>query len=106
MIENLSEKIREGLETLGIKELTEIQIQSFRPIYDGKDVLIISPTGTGKTLAALLPVFERWIKEKPTATSILYISPMKALNRDQLEHLKFWAEKLGMEISVRLCRAS
>jgi ATP-dependent Lhr-like helicase len=101
MLENLNEKIKEGLNVLGIKNLTDVQIRAFKPIYEGKDVLIISPTGTGKTLAALLPIFERWLKEKPKATSILYVSPMKALNRDQLEHLRFWAERLGMEISVR-----
>jgi len=101
MIENLNEKIKEGLEKLGIDNLTEVQIQAFKPIYEGKDVLIVSPTGTGKTLAALLPVFEKWLKERPKPTSILYVSPMKALNRDQLEHLRFWAEQLGMEISVR-----
>jgi ATP-dependent helicase Lhr and Lhr-like helicase len=101
MIENLNERIVEGLNTLGINSLTEVQIKTFKPIYEGKDVLIISPTGTGKTLAALIPIFERWLKEKPKAISILYISPLKALNRDQLEHLKFWSEKLGIEISVR-----
>jgi ATP-dependent Lhr-like helicase len=101
MLESLSEKIKEGLNILGIKNLTDVQIRAFKPIYEGKDVLIISPSGTGKTLAALLPIFEKWLKEKPKPTSILYISPLKALNRDQLEHLKFWSEHLGMEISVR-----
>jgi len=101
MIDSLNDRIRSALNMLGIKELTEVQIKAFRPIYEGKDTLIISPTGTGKTLAALLPIFEIWIKERPRPTSILYISPLKALNRDQLEHLRFWAEKLEMEISVR-----
>jgi ATP-dependent Lhr-like helicase len=101
MIEIFNEKIKVALNRFGIRELTEVQKLSFKPIYDGKDVLIISPTGTGKTLAALLPIFEKWLKERPKPTSILYVSPMKALNRDQLEHLRFWAEQLGMEISVR-----
>jgi ATP-dependent Lhr-like helicase len=101
MIENLDEKIKDGLKALGINKLTDVQIQAFKPIHEGKDVLIISPTGTGKTLAALLPIFEKWLNDRPKSTSILYISPLKALNRDQLDHLKFWAEKLGMEISIR-----
>ncbi len=101
MLEVLNKKIKDGLEQLGIKKLTEVQLKAFKPIYEGRDVLIISPTGTGKTLAALLPIFEKWLEERPKPTSILYISPLKALNRDQLEHLKFWSEKLEMEISVR-----
>lgn len=97
----MHEKILEALKKLKIERLTEVQEKAFKPIYEGKNCLIISPTGTGKTLAALLPIFQRWLENKPKPTSILYISPMKALNRDQLEHLAFWAEELGMEISVR-----
>ena len=53
MLEVLNKKIKDGLEQLGIKKLTEVQLKAFKPIYEGRDVLIISPTGTGKTLAAL-----------------------------------------------------
>ncbi|MGC9200622.1 MAG: DEAD/DEAH box helicase [Candidatus Aenigmatarchaeota archaeon] len=98
---SINEKIKAGLERMGIKELTEIQKLAFRPIYEGKDVLIISPTGTGKTLAALIPIFQKWLEERPKPISILYITPMKALNRDQLEHLLFWNEQIGIEVSVR-----
>ncbi|MEM5814961.1 MAG: DEAD/DEAH box helicase [Candidatus Aenigmatarchaeota archaeon] len=97
----MREKILSILKKFKIEKLTEVQEKAFSPIYEGKDCLIISPTGTGKTLAALLPIFERWLEEKPKPTSILYVSPMKALNRDQLDHLLFWSEELGMEISVR-----
>lgn len=93
--------LKEILKKLGISKLTEIQEMAFKPIYEGKDCLLISPTGTGKTLAALLPIFKKWLEEKPKPTSILYISPMKALNRDQEEHLSFWAKELEMNISVR-----
>lgn len=97
----MNEKIISTLRKLGIEKLTKIQEMAYKPIYEGKDCLLISPSGTGKTLAALLPILEKWIEEKPKPISILYISPMKALNRDQEEHLSFWAKELEMNISVR-----
>ena len=43
------------LEKAGFDSLTDIQQQAFKPIFTGKDLLAISPTGTGKTLAYLWP---------------------------------------------------
>ena len=63
--------------------------------------MLISPTGTGKTLAALLPIFTLWLKNKPKPISILYISPLKSLNRDVVEHMLHWCNELGIEVAVR-----
>ena len=42
---------QEQLKTLGFEQLTEIQERLFEPITQGENVLGVSPTGTGKTLA-------------------------------------------------------
>ncbi len=52
---------------LGFQEFTPIQIQLFEPILSGKNLLGVSPTGTGKTLAYLLPIFSDY-KEKSATT--------------------------------------
>ena len=46
---------QEQLKTLGFEQLTEIQERLFEPITQGENVLGVSPTGTGKTLAYLFP---------------------------------------------------
>lgn len=97
----LDGKIKAMLSKEGIKSFTEIQRLSFGKIEDGSNVLLISPTGSGKTLAALVPIYNRWLKEKPRPISILYITPMKSLNRDVLLHLEHWARDLEMELAVR-----
>ncbi|MCD6371376.1 MAG: DEAD/DEAH box helicase [Candidatus Aenigmarchaeota archaeon] len=70
-------------------------------ILEGKNVVIISETGTGKTEAALLPILSKIISEKPKEISTLYITPLKALNRDLLSRILWWTENLGIEASVR-----
>ena len=65
-------------------------------------MLIISPTGSGKTEAALLPVFEKIRSEKGTfGTKALYITPLRALNRDMLKRLQMWARQLELTVEVR-----
>jgi ATP-dependent Lhr-like helicase len=70
-------------------------------ILERKNVLIIAPTGTGKTESCMLPIFHFLMEEKPKPISVLYITPLKALNRDLLERLIWWCNEIGIEASVR-----
>ncbi|AEH24741.1 DEAD/DEAH box helicase [Pyrococcus yayanosii] len=81
--------------------LNELQIKAFREIKAGKSVLIIAPTGSGKTEAAFLPVLDTILKEGLKPIAALYIAPLKALNRDLLERLEWWGEKTGVRVEVR-----
>lgn len=63
---------------------TPIQRKAFPPVLRGENVLVLAPTAGGKTEAALLPLLDVWHRERWAPTSILAISPLKALLDDQL----------------------
>ena len=81
--------------------LNKLQLEAFGEISRGKSVLIIAPTGSGKTEAAVIPVFNEILEETLKPISALYIAPLKALNRDLLERLEWWGKRLGVKIEVR-----
>lgn len=83
-------------------EPTPIQEKAIPEIINDRNPLIIAPTGTGKTEAAILPVFHNYMKQKvKEPIAIIYITPLRALNRDMLERITWWGDKLGPEVSVR-----
>ncbi len=73
-------------------------------ILKGKNVLIISPTGTGKTEAAFLPILSQMMGIRSRGSGgikILYITPLRTLNRDILRRLEYWSLKLDLRMGIR-----
>src|SRR5437016_8559737 len=93
----LDPPILDAVKALGIEEFTEPQVQAIPRILAGANVLLVAPTGIGKTEAAFLPLLQHLIREKPEPTSVLYITPLRALNRDMLRRMTFFAERLRSE---------
>ena len=60
---NLHNKILANVEAQGYTEPTPIQAQSIQPIMDGKDVMGLAQTGTGKTAAFVLPILQNMLRE-------------------------------------------
>jgi len=83
------------------KQATLPQQLAIPYIASGMNVLIIAPTGSGKTESALLKIFERIVEERPKQINTLYITPMKSLNRDMLERIMWWSKELELEVAVR-----
>src|SRR3989442_13785377 len=87
----LQPPVLKRLEKEGFLEASPIKELSIPAILRGENVLLIAPTGTGKTLAAILPVLDKFLEarssEKTNGTSILYLTPLRALNRDLLRRL-------------------
>ena len=73
------------------------QARAINKIRHGKNVVIVTPTASGKTLAFNLPVFEALIKDE-TVTA-LYLYPTKALTNDQLQVLKEMEQEIGLTIA-------
>jgi len=99
----LTKPVRRLVEQRGFSQPTEPQEKVIPKILEGKNVLLISPTATGKTEAAFLPVLSMLIQmpERPPGIKVLYITPLRALNRDLLERLQWWCNNLDIKLAVR-----
>jgi ATP-dependent Lhr-like helicase len=98
----LSEAIQQILAETGITQPTAPQSAAIPQILSGKNVLLIAPTGSGKTEAVLLPIFDLLMKiPERHGISIIYITPLRALNRDLLNRVRIWSSKLGFSVEVR-----
>ena len=95
--------VRKLLEEKDFQAPTEPQQKVIPKILEGKNVLLISPTATGKTEAAMLPILSQLVQTPRTEQGIkvLYITPLRALNRDMLERLEWWCNNLDLKLAVR-----
>jgi len=100
----LNKVLRDALAEMGFRAPTEPQRLAMEPILRGENVLLIAPSGSGKTEAALLPVLNNLMarpQNQRPGIGALYITPLRALNRDLLRRLSFWASRLGLKVEVR-----
>ena len=93
-------------------ELTEIQKLAMPKVLAGEKVLILAPTGFGKTESALLPILEKIKNQKDNKTpdtehktqtgiQALYITPLRSLSRDLQKRFEWWCDRLGITHDVR-----
>jgi ATP-dependent helicase Lhr and Lhr-like helicase len=81
---------------------TEIQEKAIGPITQGRDCLITAPTGSGKTEAALLPTLSRLLQAGAKGgIRVVYITPLRALNRDLVRRIVLLSDELGITAEVR-----
>ncbi|MCS7120797.1 MAG: DEAD/DEAH box helicase [Candidatus Bathyarchaeota archaeon] len=99
----LARPVRRLLEEKGFERPTEPQKKVIPMILEGKNVLLISPTATGKTEAAMLPIFSMLVQSQRAepGVKVLYITPLRALNRDMLERFEWWCSSLDLRLAVR-----
>ncbi len=98
------EKIAEDrIHEIGWKELTPIQKKAFPVILRERSALVIAPTGSGKTEAVIIPIFTLLSHKKPAGKGfrMIYITPLRALNRDILRRIIKYAEREGLKAEIR-----
>ncbi|GAB3664814.1 DEAD/DEAH box helicase [Halopiger thermotolerans] len=100
---HLGSTVRGALSERGFSTPTAPQRLAIPPLAAGQNTLVIAPTGSGKTETAMLPVFDHLVADDgpPEGFGALYITPLRALNRDMRERLEWWGEYLGLEVDVR-----
>ena len=89
-------------EKLGFSKLTEIQKKASPIILQKKDCLVIAPTGSGKTECSVIPIFFLLKNSKKSGKiKALYITPLRALNRDVFRRITKYAHSNGLSIEIR-----
>ncbi len=81
--------------------MTDDQMKVYEDIYNGENVLLIAPTGTGKTEASVIPVIYRISEKRPEKIHALFITPMRALNRDLYERIERYSKAMNIDLNIR-----
>src|SRR5438034_1670521 len=85
----------------GIERLNQMQLAAITRIRAGSDVLLVAPTGSGKTEAALLPVVEALEPSDRKGIQALYVTPLRALNRDMIDRVRRLVAPTKLTAAVR-----
>jgi len=96
---NLHPKIAAGVKALGYTTPTPIQVQAIPPVLEGKDVMGLAQTGTGKTAAFVLPILERLLPGPRGRVRSLIIAP----TRELAEQIHVSIGELGSNTHLRSC---
>ena len=84
------------------KSYTEIQKVAIPIVSRGSNCLIVAPTGSGKTESAVLPLLDSMMQRSgKEGVQVLYITPLRALNRDMLGRLESICAALQISVAVR-----
>ncbi|HEV2226268.1 MAG TPA: DEAD/DEAH box helicase [Nitrososphaerales archaeon] len=100
----LSQPLVEALKARGFDSPTDPQAKLLPIVREGKNALLMAPTGTGKTEAALLPILDAMVRDgqpREKGTKLLYITPLRALNRDMLDRMQWWCKRFDIRLGVR-----
>lgn len=101
---NFSPEIMSALEGLNFSTPTPIQQQTIPFLLDGKDVLGLAQTGTGKTAAFTLPLLQKLITAKPSqGPKALIITPTRELALQVEQHIKDLTKMMPKIETVALC---
>ncbi|MCI0344398.1 MAG: DEAD/DEAH box helicase [Chloroflexi bacterium] len=94
----LDPRILEGLRARGLDQPYSHQAEAIDAVHRGEDVVVVTPTASGKTLCYALPVLQA-IAEDPSSRA-LCLFPTKALGQDQVAEFSELARASGLDVSA------
>lgn len=85
------------------RELRPAQNAAIRPLLEGRNVVIASGTGSGKTEAAAAPLISRHMRTafESDSVTLLYVAPTRALVNDLFRRLSLPLGALGLRLGIR-----
>ncbi|HEY7587671.1 MAG TPA: DEAD/DEAH box helicase [Thermoplasmata archaeon] len=78
-----------------------MQVEAIARIRPGSSALIVAPTGSGKTEAALLPILESLAASNEPGIRTIYVTPLRALNRDLVARIQRLVAPTNLTVAVR-----
>src|SRR5438132_2034482 len=78
-----------------------MQTAAIAKIRTGVDLLIVAPTGSGKTEAALFPVLGSLQDGEQPGIQVIYVTPLRALNRDMVDRIQRLVRSIKLTVAVR-----
>ena len=96
--EDLDPRLMPVLERRGIHQLYSHQAHAVREVLAGHDVVVVTPTASGKTMCYNLPVLSAILNNEDARA--LYLFPNKALSADQVSELYELIEEMGVDIKT------
>ncbi len=101
---DLAPDLQKGIDACGYKKMTPVQEQAIVPARQGKDILAIAQTGTGKTAAFAIPILQRMIDSatEPTDTMprALILTPTRELAEQLARTIGAYAEFLPLKVNA------
>ena len=94
----LNKQLLNALDENGYKNPTTIQANAFSPIMSGRDVVGLAQTGTGKTLAYLLPIINLWKYTKSPYPQILIVVPTRELVVQVVEQVEMLTGRMNLVV--------
>ncbi len=91
-------RIIEGLRKLHVNDLYTHQRQAIESVHAGEDVVVVTPTASGKTICYNVPVLDAIVRDNNVRA--LYIFPTKALSQDQLDELNVIINGVDLQIGA------
>jgi DEAD/DEAH box helicase domain-containing protein len=96
----IDERLRAALAERGLSELYSHQAEAIAHVLDGRNVVITTPTASGKTICYNVPVLNALLQDP--GTRAIYLFPTKALAQDQLAELQRLSDSIARSTGADL----
>jgi ATP-dependent RNA helicase SrmB len=97
---DLDDRLIKAISEAGFQEPTPVQVQTLGPALEGHDLFVSAETGSGKTVAYLLPTLERLLFSDSKQISALVLVPTRELAQQVLRHAKQLARFTDLKLGL------
>jgi DEAD/DEAH box helicase domain-containing protein len=94
----LNDRLKQILKNRGIEKLYSHQASAVKAVQNGDNIVVVTPTASGKTMCYNLPVLNTILQDSNSRA--LYLFPTKALSQDQVAELHELIEGLDIDIKI------